>query len=276
MIRILAVPVLDDSAAFAKLKQDHAGGVTELSQLIPIRTFIDHGVPSAEALSTSSETKDAFDAYVTVRKRTGHLEPHFGDRLPLNDIEAIVVSSAGSTLSAPLPGAGAANVTCPDHATPPRDPYENPRSTGVVLRYGQFRFLDVGDLSGQPLFNLVCPKDLIGPVDAYLVAHHGGPDVADRAGFAALKPRIAVMNNGQTKGGARTTYEALHYVSGLEDVWQLHASAAAADQNFGVEYIANLDESTAYWLKIVAYADGSFRVFNQRTGRWKTYGPRAK
>ena len=253
---------------------DHDGGVPELAQLMPIGTFIDHGTPNAEAVLTSQETKDAFDAYARTRGKAPHLEPRPGDRLPLQDIEAIVVSSAGTTLVTPLPKAGDHNAACQDHAPPAGDPLENPRSTGVVIRYGKFRFLDVGDLTGEPLYNLACPKDLIGPVDAYLVAHHGGPDAADPATFAAFKPRVAIMNNGLKKGGARVTYEALHHVPGLENVWQLHTSAAAGDANFPAAYSANPDESTAYWIKLVANQDGSFRVLNQRTGAWQDYGPR--
>ena len=137
------------------------------------------------------------------------------------------MSAAGSTLTRPLPQAGTRNEACQDHAPRAGDPYENPRSTGVVISFGRFRFLDVGDLSGQPLFDLVCPKDLIGPVDVYLVAHHGGPDVGYSATFSAFKPRVAVMNNGVSKGGALVTYQALHAVPSLEDVWQLHRSKAA-------------------------------------------------
>jgi hypothetical protein len=183
----------------------------------------------------------------------------------------VVVSAAGSTLSAPLPGAGSTNRACQEHATPARDPYENPRSTGILLQYGKFRFLDLGDLTGQPLFDLVCPRNLVGSVDAYLVAHHGGADADVVDTFAAFKPRVAIMNNGLHKGGAPSTYQALHQVSGLEDVWQLHASAEAGDGNFPAPYVANPDESTAYWIALVAKEDGSFRVLNQRTGDWKHY-----
>ncbi|HXZ58710.1 MAG TPA: MBL fold metallo-hydrolase [Steroidobacteraceae bacterium] len=254
---------------------DHDGGVSELAQLMPIRVFIDHGAPSAAAESTSPETRDGFAAYLRVRNGAArHIEPRPGDLLPLRDVEVTVVSSAGATLAAPLAGAGERNRLCQDEATAPRDPYENPRSTGVVIRYGKFRFLDVGDLSGEPLFNLACPKNLIGSVDAYLVAHHGGPDVADPAIFAAFRPRVAIMNNGLTKGGARTTYQALHQVPGLEDVWQLHLSAEAGDSNFTAPYVANLDESTAHWIKLRARPDGSFRILNQRTGEWQDYAAR--
>jgi competence protein ComEC len=256
---------------------DHDGGVRELSQLMPIRTFIDHGIPSPDVASnTGVEQLDAFGVYASVRSGSPHLQPKPGDRLPLRGVDVTVVSSAGSTLLKPLSHAGSRNEVCQDHAPPARDPYENPRSTGVVIRYGEFWFLDVGDLSGQPLFDLVCPKDMIGPVDAYLVAHHGGPDVADPATFAAFKPRVAIMNNGVKKGGSLETYQALHHVPSLEDVWQLHLSAAAADSNFGPMYVANLDESTAHWIKIVASADGSFRVLNSRTGDSKPYPPRRR
>jgi len=255
---------------------DHDGGVTELARLMPIRTFIDHAAPSAEAERASPGTQEAYEAYLRVRNAGAHLQPRAGERLPLKDVEAVIVSSGGSTLEGSLANAGATNASCPDHASAPRDPYENPRSTGVLVRYGGFRFLDVGDLTGQPLFALACPKSLIGPVDAYLVAHHGGPDAAVPETFAALKPRVAIMNNGVSKGGARATYEALHHVPGLEDVWQLHASNDAADANFPARYIANLDEGTAYWIKLVASEDGSFRVANQRTGEWQSYAAHAR
>src|SRR5215469_3356512 len=153
---------------------DHDGGVTELAKLMPVRTFIDHSAPSAEADRASPGTQEAYDAYQVVRSGGTHLQPGAGERLPLKDVEVTIVSTGGSTLKVPLGNGGAANAACPDQATPSRDLYENPRSTGVVVRYGKFRFLDVGDLTGQPLFELVCPKNQIGPVDAYLVAHHGG------------------------------------------------------------------------------------------------------
>jgi hypothetical protein len=104
-----------------------------------------------------------------------------------------------------------------------------------------------------------------------LVAHHGGADAAVPATFAAFKPRIAIMNNGVKKGGALVTYEYLHQVQGLEDVWQAHRSEAAGKENYAESRIANLDESTAHWIKLSANDDGSFRVQNGRTGNWQTY-----
>jgi competence protein ComEC len=249
---------------------DHDGGVPELAQLMPILHFIDHGGLPLEARK-DEETKNAFDAYLTVRNKVPHIEPRPGDLLPFKEIDAVIVSSAASTIVKPLPGAGEPNAACDHPPLSPGDSIENPRSTGIVVAFGKFRFLDVGDLSGRPLFDLACPKNVIGSVDAYLVAHHGGADVADPATFAAFKPRVAIMNNGLKKGGSLATYELLHHVPTLEDVWQLHRSEAAGDMNFAVERIANPDESTAHWIKLSAAADGSFRVLNGRTGEWKYY-----
>ena len=249
---------------------DHYGGVVELAQLIPIHHFVDHGSPTSDLLAFPDYVA-YFNEYVKVRNRSPHLEPKPGDRLPLKAISVTVVSSAGQTLGKPLTGAGKINPICRSEALAAGDPMENTHSTGVVVKFGQFRFLDVGDLSGQPQYNLACPKGLIGPVDVYLVAHHGDQDNADPAIYAAIQPRVAVENNGVKKGGSRETYELLHHVAGLEDVWQLHRSAKAGDANFAAERIANLDESTANWIKLSANEDGSFRVFNGRTGEWKSY-----
>lgn len=249
---------------------DHEGGAVELSQLVPIRHFIDHGTLSVDAQKDPGYA-ESFQLYRTVRDKVPHIEPRPGDRLPIAGIDAVVVSSAASTIAGPLTGAGKINAACGRAALPAADPYENPRSTGVLVRFGKFRFLDVGDLTGQPLFDLACPRSLIGPVDVYVVAHHGGPDAADPATFAAFRPRVAIMNNGLKKGGALATYETLHHEFGPQDVWQLHRSEAAGGKNFTAEHIANLDESTAHWIKLSASEDGSFRVTNGRTGESKAY-----
>ena len=253
---------------------DHDGGVVELARKIPIRTFIDHGSPGPGAEAAVAGTLAAFDQYRAVRAKGRHLEPRPGNRLPLMGVDAVVVSAGGATLRAPMPGAGQPNAVCGAVAPPAQEKAENPRSTGFRLQFGRFRFLDVGDLSGPPLFALVCPKNLIGTVDVYLVAHHGGDDAADPSTFAALDPRVAVVNNGAVKGGAAVTLAAMHHVTALEDGWQLHRREGA--QNFADDRVANLDETTSHWLKLSASEDGSFTITNGRTGAVTSYPARAR
>jgi len=249
---------------------DHDGGVVELSKRMPIRHFVDHDTVAPEA-QTDAGINAAYQSYLEVRKGKPHIVAKPGDHVPLTGVDVVVVSSAGSVLTQPLPGAGAPNSLCGTEAVKANDPFENPRSTGVLVTLGKFRFLDIGDLTGEPLFKLACPRSLIGPVDVYLAAHHGGSDTADPALFAAFKPRTVVMNNGLKKGGAKNTYETLHHLAGLADVWQIHRSEAAGEQNFAADQIANLDESSGYWIKLSARADGSFNVLNGRTGQDKSY-----
>jgi hypothetical protein len=196
-----------------------------------------------------------------------------GDPLPLKGVRANIVSSAGRTLHSALAGGGMRNPRCNAPAIPAQEKTENPRSTGFRLDFGQFRFADIGDLSGDPLWALFCPADLLGPLDVYLLPHHGGPDAANPATLGAILPRATIVNNGATKGGAPETFAALHNISPNPDVWQLHRSANPGAVNFADEHIANLDESTSYWIKVTAKPDGSFQVFNARTGSSKSYAP---
>ena len=252
---------------------DHDGGVVELAQLLPIGTFVDHGSVLPEAEQTSAGTLAAFDRYAAVRATGRHLEPGPGERIPLKGVELTVVSAAGRTIARPLAGAGSATPGCAASAPPPGEPHENPRSTGFQLRYGRFRVLDVGDLTGAPLYALACPTALVGPADVYLVAHHGGDDAADGALLAAFRTRVAVVNNGPRKGGGPATLAALAAAGGT-DTWQLHRSELAGARNVADARIANLDESTAHWIKVSAREDGSFTVTNARTRAAQRYARR--
>jgi competence protein ComEC len=249
---------------------DHAGGVAELSKLIPIHQFIDHGSVPDKAEENVAGTLAMFQTYAEARAHGDHIQPQPGDLLKIKDFNAVIVSSAERTLTKPLPGAGEKNRACEPDGLPAQEPTENPRSTGVLVTHGQFKFLDVGDLSGAPLSALACPRSLVGPVDVYLVAHHGGVDAADQATLAAFRPRVAIVNNGETKGGAPETLGMLRIAAGV-DTWQLHRSTNTGAMNVDADHIANLDRTTAFWLKVVSDGTSTFKVTNARTRYSSTY-----
>jgi beta-lactamase superfamily II metal-dependent hydrolase len=261
--------------------RDHIGGIPEIAQLVPVGTFVDHGsaYPAEQRTKAGTDALDvaAYDAYLETRRRGRHLQPKPGDQLPLEGIRATVVSADRSTLPAPLAGAGKPNSSCRPSA-PPTDPEdENPRSNGIVVEFGRFRFLDLGDLNAQPLYSLVCPVDRVGRIDVYLVPHHGHSDAADPATLAAFQPRVAVVNNAPRKGGRLPLLQMLARASGVES-WQLHVSSEGATDNAPVERIANLEGEvdSGYWLKLSANADGSFTMTNGRTGAVKAYAATAR
>jgi competence protein ComEC len=249
---------------------DHDGGVPALARLIPIKTFVDDGTP----IEKGAKILDPFDAYARVRGKNPHLQPKPGDRLPLTGIDVDFVSARAATLGKALSGAGQPNAACASFERRANDFTENARSIGVRVQFGRFRFVDLGDLVWNKLGQLVCPDNLIGEADVYLVAHHGNANSAVPALVAALHPRVAIMNNGETKGGEPENFATLHGVSGLEDLWQLHRSANKGVENAPDAFIANLDERTGHPITLTANEDGSFTVTNGRTGFVKRYEAR--
>lgn len=257
---------------------DHVGGVPELMSRIPVGTFIDYGRPLGTPYGVDRMMTRAFANYEPFRAMAQHhLTPQPGDRLPLADLEATVVSAGGALLSTPLAGGGQTNDACGTLRQHPEDGTENFRSIGIVLRYGAFSFVDLGDLSGDTLPKLVCPQNLIGDASVYLVAHHGSYDSDAHAVYAALKPRVAVMNNGAKKGGDPASFRTAHAQAGM-DLWQLHASIHPGAVNSADELIANLDdqECLGHWIRLIANEDGSFHVTNARTGHSRTYSRKSK
>ena len=250
---------------------DHVGGVMEIAQLLPIGTFIDHAAPTQEAEAAVPGTRALYDAYTALRAKSSHIRPKPGDRLPIGGgLEAIVVAIDGAVLATPLAGAGQPNPACGGEPVPAQEKTENPLSLAVILRYGQFRLLDPGDLSGAPLYGLTCPVNRIGRVEAYLVAHHGGNDGADSSLFAAVTPLAAIMSNGPRKGAQAGTVATLNRMPSI-DGWQLHRTTYRDSLNVPDVRIANLDVTTSAWIKLSASRDGSFSVMNGRTGATKTY-----
>jgi competence protein ComEC len=253
------------------LHEDHNGGVAELQRRLPIGTFIDYGTPT----ETAPEVVASFAAYQEARTHAEHLVPKPGDRLPFRGLDVDIVSADGATLTHPLDGGGQPNPACQGVEIGGQLRGENPRSIGVRIRYGAFRFLDIGDLIRNRIGDLICPTNLIGPVDVYLVAHHANNDPNLPAMLEALQPRVAIANNGPWKGTTVAALAQLHAFRGLEDVWQLHRTINDGAENFPDAFIANLlfnDRDGAAWLKLSASDDGSFTVTNGRTGWTKTYG----
>jgi competence protein ComEC len=257
---------------------DHVGGVQELAKRLPIDTFIDHG-PSAEQ---TLGVPQSYATYLAVRDsgQHQHIVAKPGLKLPIKGIDVQVVSAATELISKPLPGAGAENSLCSqfqpkDEAKDPLLAGENAQSVGTVITVGKFRMVDFGDLTWNHEYGLACPRNLIGPVDLYLTTHHGQNISGLPMLVYALHPRAVVMNNGAKKGGASDTFEILHKAPGSPQVWQLHYAVDAKELNSPADFIANPDETTAYYIKVTAHPDGGFTLTNARNGFHKDYGPRS-
>jgi beta-lactamase superfamily II metal-dependent hydrolase len=252
--------------------RDHVGGVPELAERMPVATFVDHG----RSVETGKEADELFNAYARVRDRASHLIVRAGNRVPLEGIDVRVVASGGQGILRPLPGAGEPNPFCATTKPREADPSENAQSIGMVITFGKFRMIDLGDLTWNKELALVCPDNKLGTVDVYLSTHHGLDQSNAPAIVHALKPRVAITNNGATKGGSPEALRTIRTSPGIEDVWQLHYAQNAGKENNAPEpFIVNVDqESSVSWIKLEAQADGQFTVANSRNGKTKVYPPR--
>ena len=249
---------------------DHVGGVPNLvASGVPIGEFIDHG----QNREDSDITRHDFAAYLKAIGATPRRIIHPGDTIDLPGLKTIVLTADGEHITA-IPGIKPEpNPLC---ATEPHwdlDDTENPRSAGFLLTYGRFRFLDLGDLTKAKEIPLVCPANLIGSVDLYLVNHHGFNLSNSKAFVDAIHPRVAIMDNGAHKAGSPEAWQTIHESPGLQDLYMLHtAEGSDAAHNSADPLIANLKGSPdGAYLKVSANADGSFSVFNSRTAQTKSY-----
>jgi competence protein ComEC len=254
---------------------DHVGGVAELANRIGIETFLDHGAN----MDTSAESSASYATYEDVAAKSKRVIVKPSDTIPFTGMSVMVLTAAGAEISTSLPGAGRANLVCASEPNAPADPGENARSVGVLITFGKFRFIDLGDLTNQKERALACPRNLIGTVDLYLITHHGTahPGTGDSSNSPALvdalHPRVAVMDNGAIKGGHPVAWQTVHDSPGLEDLWQLHYSIAGGTQhNSREQFIANVgwnDEGN--YIKVSAELDGTFTIVNSRNNFQKTY-----
>jgi competence protein ComEC len=275
---------------------DHFGGMAELAARIPIRNFIDHG-PNVQPAAAADEFLQ--QTYPKLYANARHTVAKPGMKISVAGLNVIVVTSAGETIKARLPGGGGPNPRCASFK-PGDNNAEDPMSVGTYVTFGRFRAIHLGDLTKNKEFELMCPNNRIGTVDVLLGLHHGVDSSNSEVLVHALHPRVAIMNNGTRKGGQPEVMQTVHSSPGLEDLWQLHFSQLSG-QEFTVPgmFIANLLDAPsasmpvapiaapqpgpdappapvhngpAYWIKVSARTDGSFTVTNARNHFSKTYG----
>ena len=274
---------------------DHFGGMAELAKRIPIREFIDHGPNVQPAPAADGFLKDVYPKLYANAK---HTVAKVGDKIPVAGLDVTVVTSAGETLKTALPGAGAPNPYCANFK-PGENNAEDPMSVGTYITFGKFRTMHLGDVTKNKEFELMCPVNRIGALDAFLGLHHAVNTSSSEVIIHALHPRVIIVNNGTRKGAQPDVMKVLFSSPGLEDLWQIHFSQLSG-QEYTVPgmFIANLldqpsaampvapitaptpgpntppppaHNGPAYWIKLSAKPDGSFTVTNARNGFTKTY-----
>lgn len=259
-----------DTLLITHFHVDHVGGVPQLAARIPIGTFIDHG----SSVEHGKDEDALFQAYAATRAKGRHMEPKPGEMLPLKGVSVQVLSAGGAEITQPVKGGGETNPLCGSEAKREVDTGENAQSVGTLITFGKFRALDLGDLTWNKEMELVCPVNLVGKVDVYIVTHHGMNLSGSATAVHAFAPRVAIMDNGARKGGTVEAYQVIKSSPGLQDIWQLHHAVAGGEQNNAPDqFIANPQETpdAGAAIKLSASADGHYTVTNLATGFSKSY-----
>ncbi|HEU4386601.1 MAG TPA: MBL fold metallo-hydrolase [Blastocatellia bacterium] len=254
--------------------RDHFGGIPELARLVTIKRFYDHGRMSS--LDEDKNFPELYAAYQSAtRGRSTTLKP--GDTIPLRRaagtpvIRLLCVASAREVIG----GKSSQNPECGSLSQKDEDATDNARSVALLLTYGDFQFLDCGDLTWNVEARLVCPSNRVGAIDLYQVTHHGLNISNNPVLLRSAKPTVAIMNNGPRKGGNADTVKWLREIPSLKALYQVHRNVVTkTDENTPEELIANLDENEADANLItvaVKPADHVFSVTNGRTGETRRY-----
>ena len=253
---------------------DHAGGVPWLLRKLPVSHVIDHG----QSVERDNQGTQLYAAYQRATADIPHTMARPGDTIPLKGVEIEVVTSAGVQLKNGVAGESE-NTLCRDAVTKAPENDENDQSIGFVLRFGKFRLVDLADLTWGRERGLLCPANVLGTADVFMVSHHGLDRSNSPLLVDSLRPRVAIMNNGALKGGSAAVVLTLKNSPGFETLWQLHA--IRSETSVPEKFIANPtnpanpeEKCQGYGIKLTATTDGAFTVTNQRTGYSASYAAR--
>ncbi len=256
---------------------DHFGGIPELARRVKVNYFYDHG-----AMTSLDEDKDFATKYAAYQQATK------GQSIALRPGSSIKLKQAPGTPPITLQVlaartetvptkamAGKASAECQGAKMLDEDKSDNARSVVFLLRYGGFEFLDSGDLTWNIEHKLVCPQNLIGEIDLFQVAHHGTNTSNNPLLLRAIKPTVAIMNNGPRKGGHPDSVKTVRETASVQDLWAVHRNVTTTtEQNAPEELTANLtaENDAAHMIRVSVDAKKrEFTVTNDRNGKSKSY-----
>lgn len=265
-----------DHLVITHFDRDHYGGAADLSKLIKIGAVYDHGV--------RPQDRDRVGPAYLNFECEGRFVLTPGDKLPLRQtgngpkLEVDVLGAlqrfiepARQHLKNPLPEG---------YLRQDPDLSHNANSIVLLVRYGNWKFLDAADLTWNLEEKLVSPFNLVGEVDVYQVDHHGLDRSNNTHFIHSIKPTVAIMNNGHRKGTGPVTVEGLRSSPGIESIYQIHQCLREGEGhlNTQIDQIANLestDQCDGNFLYLTVAADArSYQVTVPRSGHVGTYKSR--
>ncbi len=257
---------------------DHFGGIQELSNKIPIRTFLDKGALPPKDEQETGWFRELYPLYQQATKgKTQTIRA--GDDIPLkNDptgnLSAIrlhcvaaekKVEGFDGDVDAPISGF---EIRKPD-------PEDNAGSIALVLTYGNFVLFAGGDITFNVEHHLAHPVNRVGKVDLYQITHHGLDLSNNPILLKALSPTVCVASNGPDKGIQPNTFKALKSLPSVKAIYQIHYNTLyGPDGNTDLQFIANPpdDSQKGRYIKVSVHPQkNSFSVSVGPDGNTKEF-----
>ncbi|MDG2385518.1 MAG: MBL fold metallo-hydrolase [Pirellulaceae bacterium] len=243
--------------------RDHYGGAEVLSSMLPIKKVYDNGV-------FAGMPDNPGKAYFNFRCDERHvIQP--GEAIDLKQaatkttapkVEMVCLGARKSFVDPTKVDAARNEKMKKLHRDKDRDGSDNANSIVMLVRFGPFEFFDGGDVTWNQEKQIVYPFNLPGEVDVYQVTHHGLDSSNNPILLSSLKPRVAIMNNGHTKGCMPEVFANLKATPSIEAIYQVHKNLRpdGVVNNVPDDFIANHQDSKncqGHYIKLSVEPDGA-------------------
>ena len=270
-----------DTVLLTHYHDDHIGGIPQLVERFPVGQFLDHG----ERISSDPNDTSYLERYrhILATGKYKHAVIKAGQTLPTPGFDAVAISSNGVVMSGSIATNKTPNPLCANVTQPATDTQENGQSLGIMIRFAGLKIVDAGDLTSDREYALMCPMNKLGKVDLLIVSHHGVDWSSSPVFIDSIAPRVAIMDNGDHKGGSTSVIDTLRHSPRMEALYQLHLAPPAGSPNPGKTpqqgpehnvpdaFLANTAGIDGKNVVVSIAADGTMSVTNQRTGMTKQF-----
>lgn len=161
---------------------DHFGGLFDIAPRLSIARFFDNGA--------INKNREYFDDYLLLRQGLPYQQLTRGDDLTCGDIRVSVLNPEDR----------------------PTDDDLNGGSLALLISYGDFRLLHMGDLAGPAVDRLLKRGDNIS-APLLKVAHHGAADAASTALLKRVEPSYAIISSARDNPISSPSAEVLKRLS---------------------------------------------------------------